>query len=129
MAFTKVTGHQEESAVLCVLDLANMVSGANTICEIPAGAIVTGGFIAVTTAYSDTCTLDIGDAGTANRYANDVNIAATGTTNLSITGYEASAANGLIKITPSAVDASSPSGAAIICIKYVVVGRESFAVG
>lgn len=129
MAFTMVTAHQEESAVLCELDLAEMVSGANTICQLPAGAIVTGGFIAVMTAYSAACTLDIGDAGTANRYANDIDIAATGTTNLSITGYECTVANGLIKITPSAVDASSPSGTVIICVKYVVAGRESFAIG
>ena len=129
MTLPIVTAHQPVSAVVAKIDLANMVAGSNTVCSLPPGAIVVGGLLAVIGAYTAACTLDIGDAGIGARYANDVNIAATGVTALTLTGYEVTAANGDITITPSAIDPTSPAGALVLIIHYVVSNRESYSIG
>ena len=128
MAVTPQTEHQNETAVVFDIAAGAMAAGANTVCYLPPGAIVTGGFIAVVTVFNAACTVDIGDASVGNRYGNDLDIhTATGSQNLTITGFEVTGATDAITITPSATD--STTGKLTVCIKYVVKNRSSFAVG
>lgn len=55
---------------------------------VPAGAIVVGGYLNVSDATSADVDIHVGDGGVANRYANNVDGAATGVTTLTLTGYE-----------------------------------------
>jgi len=128
MTVSVQTEHQDESAIIFDIEAGEMVEGANAVCHLPPGAVVTGGFVAVLTVFDAACTIDIGDGTVANRYGNDLDIhAATGTQNLTITGDEVTAATEQVKITPSAVD--SVTGKIRVCLKYVVMNRSKFAVG
>lgn len=105
------------------IDVANMnESGvAVTAIKLPYGAQVIGGAVIVDTAFdAATATIDIGDAGSAARYGNDVNVAATGRTALTPTGY-VSDGNDVI-VTPTFADAVTV-GKVRVQLQYVIGGR------
>lgn len=90
---------------------------------LPFGAQVVGGAVVVDTAFNagTSIVLDVGDATVANRYKNDVNLAATGVTALVPTGYVSDGGN--INITPVIVGAAATVGAARLRVDYVIAGR------
>ena len=90
---------------------------------LPTGAVVVGGAVAVDTAFdAATAVLDVGDAGSANRYKNDVNIAATGYTALVPTGYVSDGSP--ITVTPVFADAVTV-GSLRLQVHYVIGGRAN----
>lgn len=107
--------------------LADFVSAADKGIgiKLPANAMLTGGRVITTEAWNSTSTdvLDIGDAGSQNRYLNDGNIRAlAAVVPLVPTGY--------VYPTPTELTArwtsggGTPStGKATIIIEYIVIGR------
>lgn len=89
--------------------------------KLPYGAMVTGGRVIVDTAFdAATATLDVGDSTTANRYKNDVNIAATGVTELVPTGYVSDGSE--LQVVPVFADAVTV-GSLRVQVEYVISGR------
>jgi len=101
----------------------NVTAEAVAAVSLPYGAVVTGGFVQVKTAFdAATATLDVGDAVTADRYLADGNIAATGVRTLAPTGYVSDGAP--ILITPTFADAVT-EGELLVVVTYVISGRAS----
>lgn len=99
-------------------------TGTKSAVVVPAGAIVVGGFyrqISATTSLTD---VHIGDGGSNNRYANNINGAAVATTSLIPTGYKYTS-DDTIDIF---VDAALPSQAAtgLLVVEYIIDGRAAF---
>ena len=108
---TIAAAHMNESAV------------AVSAMALPVGAVVTGGSVIVDTAFdAATAVLDVGDVASANRYKNDVNIAATGITALVPTGYVS--AGKPILVTPVFADAVTV-GSLRLQVHYVIGGRAN----
>lgn len=86
-------GRQTPRALYIEVDLAALVAQKPTAnvfeFELPPNSQIVGGDIVVTDVSDDTGTdtLSIGDAGSANRYANAVNLKAAARTALTLTGY------------------------------------------
>jgi hypothetical protein len=97
------------------------------VAALPQGAVVTGGYLIVDTAFdgSSTVAADVGDAGTANRYesAQDVKSGAD-IWALTPTGYSVVNANRnvLLEITAGG---TITAGAGRIIVEYVVDGRST----
>ena len=90
---------------------------------LPVGAVVTGGSVIVDTAFdAATAVLDVGDAVLANRYKNDVNVAAAGATALVPTGYVSEGKP--ILVTPVFADAVTV-GSLRLQVHYIIGGRAN----
>jgi hypothetical protein len=97
---------------------------AAAFADVPAGAVVVGGGVAVTTAWDSATSseLDIGDGVDPNRYtASVVDMTAAGFTALTLTGFKYTASDELeLEIT----DVGAPTeGAATLYVWYIVEGR------
>ena len=92
MAITKNAGRQEVIAarVTGTFGTGNDIAVAGTYpaIDIPAGAIVIGGNLVISDATTATVDVHIGDGVDDNRYADNVDGAATGLTALTLTGYK-----------------------------------------
>lgn len=107
-------------------DLANGLNQAAV--ELPGGAIVTGGFVVVETAFdsADAATLALGDSTTANRYAAALDMKTAGKKDLVPTGYRVPVQSDL---TFTFTGALPTEGEARLIVEYVVVGRSEFTQG
>jgi hypothetical protein len=92
--------------------------------DVPAGAIVVGGDVTVTTAWNSATSdvLDVGDGDSAARYNDDINIAATGRTALGLTGYKYTAAD-TIDLRWESVGTAATAGSFRIHLWYIIEGR------
>lgn len=94
---------------------------AVTAIKLPYGAQVIGGAVIVDQAFDPTtATADVGDAGVANRYLNDVNLKAVGRTPLTLTGNVGDGSD--IVITPTFSGAVT-AGKLRVQAMYVIGGR------
>lgn len=92
-----------------------------TAIKLPTNAMVIGGRVIVDTAFdAATATLDVGDAAVANRYKNDVDLAATGVTELVPTGFLSE--GGELVVTPTFADAVTV-GSVRVQLEYVIANR------
>lgn len=104
------------------INVANMnESGVPvTAIKLPYGAQVIGGAVIVDTAFdAATATLTVGDAATPNRYGT-ANIAATGRTALTPTGYVSDGNDAIV--TPTFADPVTV-GSVRVQLQYVIGGR------
>lgn len=133
MPITKNSGRQE--VVASVQDIAfgdmTVTATAYPAVELPIGAIVVGGDIVVTTAFNTgtTATIVFGDATTANRYANNVDLKTAARTALTLTGHTHDSTTPTLRVTPTLAGAAATAGAARITVLYVVKGRAAFSQG
>jgi hypothetical protein len=102
--------------------------------QLPQGAVVTDGFVQVQTAFNSATSdaLDVGDAGSVNRYRAALNLQAVAVTPLTITGLQvAPGATDTTKLTLrwTGVGAAPTAGRARLIVTYVRVGRSSHNVG
>lgn len=105
------------------IDVANMnESGVPvTAIKLPYGAQVISGAVIVDTAFdAATATIDIGDSTVGNRYGDNVNVAATGRTALTPTGYVSDGAD--LIVTPTFADPVTV-GKVRVQVMYVINGR------
>lgn len=130
MPITKDCGRQTVLSAEVDFTFADITddAAANPAIDIPAGAVVVGGELVVTTAFDSTTSdvADIGDGGDTDRYsATPVNLQAAGATALDVTGYRYTA-NDTIDIawTPGTASTAT-AGAATLRIQYVMDGRAN----
>ena len=93
--------------------------------ELPAGAIVVDGFIAVSESFNagTTATLKVGDSVDDDRYTpSAADVKTVGTTRLVATGY-AVPATGKVKLTFAQTGAAATTGKARIAIAYIGANR------
>jgi hypothetical protein len=90
--------------------------------KVPYGAIVTGGFLCVTTAFDSATSAAgvLGDAGAANRYLTSTDLKSAGVTALTVTGYKSDGANLTFDITTVG---ATTAGAGFVVVKYIIDGR------
>lgn len=133
MAATKNPSRQCEEVATCDFTYADLTSAAYAaMVDLPLGAIVTGGFLAITTLF-DSATTDkfsigdkIGDANaTAATYAaQTADITATGqAVAITPTGIEMTAASTVGVVWTGAGTAPS-AGAGKLVVRYIIDGRE-----
>jgi hypothetical protein len=96
-------------------------TGTYRMVAVPAGAVVVGGFLAVTGGTSANVDLHVGDGGSNNRYANNVDGAAAATTVLTLTGYKYTSDDTIDVLIDTAAPAAS--GGAILVVEYIIDGR------
>jgi hypothetical protein len=96
---------------------------AENAINLPANAIVIGGDLTVTTAWNSatSASLTLGDAGSANRYGNTIDLKTLARTALTVTGYKHTVQEWL-KANLAQVGAAT-AGAARLRVTYVVQGR------
>ena len=133
MAITKNAGRQEVISAYVEFTYASIGTTAVAVAalDLPVGAIVVGGDIVVTTAWNTgtSAVLDVGDATSANRYANDVDLKTAGRTALVPTGFTHTSADNVLKVLPVYVGTAATAGAARLRVDYIVKGRSAFSQG
>lgn len=129
MALTFVADHQKERCWVADFDLADMAVAKVKLGELPVGAIVTGGFVSVITAYTTAATLNVGDNITATKYVSALDLTVEGSTDIDFDGLVLESTTKDVYFKASAVDASDPAGELAIVIKYVVPGVGDFTIG
>ena len=131
MAITKNGGRQYP---LCArveftyADLGTAVTASSIIeaMDLPAGAIITSGYLNVTTAWvgPTAATVSVGDGGSAARYLGDTSIKATGLTALVPTGYKYTAAD-TVDFDLEQTVAVSTDGAAELVVYYIIEDKAN----
>jgi hypothetical protein len=102
---------------------ADLAAGVNPAIELPGDAIVIGGDIVVTQVFNSTTNLlDIGDGGSANRYANDIDLKVAARTALTITGFVYSATD-MLDFTYASTGAAAGQGSFRVTVHYIRKGR------
>ena len=99
-------------------------AGAYEAIDIPAGAVVTGGFIDITTAFTTNVDIDVGDGVDPDRYTSTIiNADSLGMTPLTLDGYEYSAKD---TIDVTVATATAAAGVAELVVEYVMMdGRAN----
>lgn len=131
MAVTKDPNRQEVIAARVVVTFGTgndiAVQGTYPAIDVPEGAIVIGGHINISDATTATVDIHLGDGGVTNRYADNVDGAATGLTALTLTGYKYTAADTIDILVDTADPAAA--GQAEIVVMYIKDGRAAFSEG
>lgn len=105
----------------------NTTDAAEIIASLPDGAEVVGGSVVVDTAWVGpvTATIDIGDAGQADRYtASPIDLKTAGRTALTLTGFKTVGASDLLATIADATE-DATAGAARISIEYIRHGKAN----
>lgn len=137
MPITKKSGRQEVIAATADFSFADVTSGAYAAAvDVPAGAIVVGGHLAITTIFNSATDdkFSIGDkvgaaAATNTTYAaQSADITAPGAVAIVPTGkkYTASATVGVVW---TGTGAAPTAGAGRLTVLYIVDGRAAFSQG
>jgi hypothetical protein len=129
MALTKDSGRQQPLVAYLEFTYATLASGVNSAVDVPAGAIVTGGGLVITTAFDSGTTdlLEVGDGVQDDDYL-VAGVADNGSTAQYIaftpTGYQYTTNDSIdIKWTP--VGTAATAGAGYMWVQYIVDGRAN----
>lgn len=137
MPITKLSGRQEVIAATADFTYADLVSGAYAAAvDVPAGAIVVGGHLAITTIFNSATDdkFSIGDKVGANAAVNttyaalSADITAAGAVPIVATGKKYSAA-GTVGIAWTGTGTAPTAGAGKLTVLYIVDGRAAFSQG
>jgi hypothetical protein len=104
---------------------ADVVDGvAADAIQLPGGARVTGGGVTVVTPFNSATSdvLDVGDAGSGNRYTDNANIAVAGYTALVPTGKITTAPE-RVTVMWDGTGAAPTQGEVVVDVEYVMTGR------
>lgn len=106
--------------------VADAEAGAVALAELQGGEVVTGGSITVLTAWNTTgaATVSLGDGDTDDRYADEVDLKATGRTALTLTGHVYAVADELLA-TFAFADEDADAGEAVVEFTVVREGRQN----
>lgn len=126
MGITKNASRQEPLVAFVDINFSDLISGADApAIQLPANALVLSGALTVLTPFNSATSdvLDVGDAGSQNRYLNDANIHVAGHVALVPTGYQM-AAQGDVTVRWVGVGAAPTAGKVRLTLQYIVIGRE-----
>lgn len=121
---------QEVVAAISDFDHKDVESGvAQAALYVPSGAVVVGGFVAVTEAFNSATSdvLDFGTQGKATLYGADIDLASKGVTAIKPSGVMHGADALLAQWNGEG--AAPTAGKVRIVLRYVVSGRAAFAHG
>lgn len=108
------------------INLADFAGGAvQDAIELPAGAIVVGGFVQPITSFNaaTTATLKVGDSVDDDRYSSTpVDVKALTPVQLNVTGYEMPA-QGKVKVTYASTGAAASTGKCRLFLAYIRSNR------
>lgn len=123
MPTKKANGRQYPMVAVQEFDYTDTAAGAVEI-NLPAGAVVIGGGIAVDTAWNSgtSAAMDAGDSGSAERYAADIDLKAAGYTALEPTAFKY-AANDKVLLASALVGTAATAGAGRAIVQYIVSNR------
>lgn len=129
MAITKDFNRQCVMSALVTINFGDLtgLSGSDVgAVSLPPNAIVVGGAVVTKTAFNSATSdvLDVGDAGSQNRYLNDANIHATGIAALVPTGYVHT--GGDLTVRWVGVGAVPTAGQVQLRVDYIQVGRAEY---
>lgn len=105
---------------------------AESAIDLPVNAVIAGGDVVIVTPFNSTTnTLTLGDATTANRYANAVDLkAAAGTrTALSGLGTEITSTINTVRANVAQTGGAPTAGRVRVSVQYYVRGRAAFSQG
>lgn len=115
---------------------ADLVNGVAAVAVVlPANAVITDGFIHVSTPFNSATTdvLDIGDAVTANRYGAGLNLKTAGRQAITLTGLQTVQNPGantcLVNVKWTGTGAAPTAGVFRLALEYIVIGRAEFTTG
>jgi hypothetical protein len=134
MTIAYKSGRQEVISAEIEIGYADLLGLSGTqqdAIQVPAGARLVSGDVTVLEAFNSATSdvLRIGDAGSATRYAgSDINLAATGRTALTLTGYEHTVEE-FIKARWTGTGTAPTAGKFRLSFQYVVKGRVAFSQG
>lgn len=130
MAFFKNDGRQSPAVAVVKFSLADFTDGTLDVMELPGNAIVTGGFITVTTAFNagTTATLDLGDGTTADLYLDGGSVAAKGLVSLVPTG-DINTRVGDLTLTYAETGDAATEGEAILVLEYIEISKSGWTQG
>lgn len=126
MAITKNPDRQWPLRAKVTFIQADLATGvAAAAIDLPGGARVVGGQIAIVTAGDSvtTDTITVGDGTTANRYASGVNGKAPGVTALTIDELAHATGMGVVYITNTAAGTEGTAMVGFLEVEYVIEGR------
>lgn len=133
MAATKNANRQCEEVAICEFTYSDLTSGSyDAMVDLPIGAIVTGGYLAVTTLFNSATTdkFSIGDkigsaSATATTYAaQSADITATGqAAAITPTGIEMTAA-ATVGIVWTGAGTAPSAGAGTLVVKYIIADKS-----
>lgn len=130
MAITKDINRQCVSVAMVDINFGDLTSGADAAAiTLPPNAIVVGGAVTVVTAFNSATSdvMDVGDAGSENRYLNDANIHTAGRTALVPTGYIHT--GGDITVRWVGVSTAPSAGKVRLEVQYIQSGRAEATYG
>ncbi len=128
MAITKDASVQEVVTKVVNINLADVTSGVDVAAmDLPANAVIISGHTFTTEAWNSTSTdvLDVGDAGSQNRYLNDGNVrAASALVALVPTGV--AHAGGALTVRWVSGGGSPTTGKLRLVVTYIVLGKADY---
>lgn len=131
MTISKNDGRQAPIVAWVDFNLADVADGtAQAAIELPGGAILLSGELIVSEAFNagTTAVLDVGDALSANRYANDLDLKTLGRKPLVPTGY-VMPHQGDLTVTYVPAGTAATTGKARLIVEYIDEGRVCFTQG
>ena len=114
-------GRQNTKVAVQKFDFSDVPTGTASALKIavPSGAIVLGGGVQVTTAFNSTTNvIDVGDSGSANRFANDLDLKTLGFKPLTTLGLLGSGLKA-VEFTHTSTGAAATAGAGYVVVTYV----------
>jgi hypothetical protein len=133
MAITKNPNRQELIQAYVDINLADVATGVDVeAMDLPIGAVIVDGAAVTTEAWNSTTSdvLDVGDAGSQNRYLNDGNIRALGArVPLVPTGFVTTATTNKLTVRWVSGGGTPTTGKVRLEVTYYRIGRAAFSQG
>jgi hypothetical protein len=138
MAITKKSGRQNDSVAHVTFDFSQVTDDTYMpAIDVPAGAIVTGGYLAITTLFNSATTdqFSIGDqegsaASSKTTYAAlSADVTAAGTSIAIVPNGHKYASPGTVGVVWNGTGAAPTAGNGILVVKYIVDNRAAFSQG
>lgn len=135
MAIVLNSGRQEVIAAKLSVNYADMssdVAVAEAVVDVPANAIVVGGYVVVQTVFNSTTSdvLDVGDGDNDDRYsATPIDLTTLGYNALDVTGYKYSVSDLIDVEWTAGTTSTATTGDFDIVVEYIVDGRAAFSQG
>lgn len=131
MSITKDSGRQDVACAIVPFTYADFASGVfQAAIELPLGAIVIGGAVAITTAFNSATTdlLDVGISTSTEKYGANFNVHATGS--FPLTGLAQKEANQIdMGLTWTGTGAAPTAGVGSLVVMYAKAKKVEWSQG
>lgn len=116
-------GTIDNTGVVCLVQSASLALATSVVAVLPAGSQILGIFIDVTTTFTTSSTLAVGDGTTADKYVTAITTATAGRQTITFTVAQLTAISNIgtsdVQITVTMAGTTAVAGAGFITISYV----------